>query len=208
MRRLFAVAVATLFSLTVQAAEPVSEDTVSFVDATAAHADVTITPIPMPAQVTELLAPLNPAAKLSAAKKIKQAKKAAIPATLLSRTERQQLALVKKARIADGNPARGTERNAEQNDEGHSDYDDLALHQFYSRPRLVKDTDHQDDGDSSAIAPSETARVRLLMARLKALEAHALAQVHDDGEALSGAVMDRLQAARLRAVEAHQKKFA
>ena len=207
MRRLFAVAVATLFSLSVQASDQTSDDAVSFVDAAATHADVTITPIPMPAQVTELLGPLNPAAKLSAAKKVKQAKKAAIPATLLSRTERQQLALVKKARNADGNPARSTERNAEQNDEGHSDYDDLALHQFYSRPRLVKDTD-QDDGDTAAIAISETARVRLLMARLKALEAHALAQVQDHGEELPGAVMDRLQAARLRAVEAHQKKFA
>lgn len=207
MRRLFAVAVATFFSLSVQASDQASDEAVSFIDAAAPHADVTITPIPMPAQVTELLAPLNPAAKLSAARKIKQAKKAAVPATLLSRTERHQLALVKKARSADGNPARSTERNAEQNDEGHSDYDDLALHQFYSRPRLVKDTD-QDDGDAAAIAISETARVRLLMARLKALEAHALAQVQDDGEALSEAVIDRLQAARLRAVEAHQKKFA
>lgn len=207
MRRLFVVAVATLFSLTVQASDQASDEAVSFVDATSGHADVTITPIPMPAQVTELLAPLNPAAKLSAAKKAKQAKKAAIPATLLSRTERHQLALVKKARTADGNPARSTERNAEQNDEGHSDYDDLALHQFYSRPRLVKDTGH-DDGDTAAIAISETARVRLLMARLKALEAHALAQVDDDGAELPGAVMDRLQAARMRAVEAHQKKFA
>ncbi|HLO65025.1 MAG TPA: hypothetical protein VK165_18855 [Azonexus sp.] len=207
MRRLFAVAFATLFSLSVQASDQISDEAVSFVDATATHADVTITPIPMPAPVTELLAPLNPAAKLSSAKKIKHAKKVAIAATLLSRTERHQLALVKKARSGDGTPARSAERNAEQNDEGHSDYDDLALHQFYSRPRLVKDADH-DDGDAAAIAISETARVRLLMARLKALEAHALAQVVDDGEALSGAVMDRLQAARLRAVEAHQKKFS
>lgn len=203
MRRLFAVALATLFSLTAQASEPVSDEPVSFVDASAPHADVTITPIPMPAPVTELLAPLNPAAKLSAAKKVKQARKAAIPATMLSRTERHQLALVSKARTTDETPT----RNAEHNDDDRAGYDDLPLHQFYSRPRLVKDNGRHDH-DADATALSETARVRLLMARLKALEAHALAQVVDQGEELSGTVMDRLKAARLRAVEARQKKFS
>lgn len=203
VRRLFVVALATLFSLTAQAAEPVSDEAVSFVDASGTHADVTITPIPMPAPVTELLAPLNPAAKLSAAKKVRQAKKAVIPATLLSRTERQQLALLTKAKAADDTPT----RSAEHNDDGRADYDDLPLHQFYSRPRLVKDNDRHD-GDHDAMPLSETARVRLLMARLKALEAHALAQVDDSGEALSAKVTSRLQAARQKAVEAHRAKFS
>jgi len=204
VRRLFAVALATLFSLVAQASEPVSDEPVSFVDASGTHSDVTITPIPMPAPVTELLAPLNPAAKLSAAKKIKQAKKAVIPATLLSRTERQQLALFTKTKAAaDDTPT----RSAEHNDDDRADYDDLPLHQFYSRPRLVKDNDRHD-GDHDAMALSETARVRLLMARLKALEAHALAQVDDTGEALSAKVTSRLQAARLKAVAAHQAKFS
>lgn len=203
MRRLFVVALATLFSLTAQASEPVSDEAVSFVDAAGAHADVTITPIPMPAPVTELLAPLNPAAKLSAAKRAKQARKAAIPATLLSRTERHQLALVNKARNTDDTPT----RSAEHNDDDHAGYDDLPIHQFYSRPRVVKDSGH-DHSDTIAMPLSETARVRLLMARLKALEAHALAQVEDQGEELSVSVMDRLKAARQQAVEAHQKKFS
>ncbi|MDE2439839.1 MAG: hypothetical protein KGP14_02350 [Betaproteobacteria bacterium] len=204
MRRLFIVALATLFSLTIQASEPSSDEPASFVDASAPHAGVTITPIPMPAPVTELLAPLNPAVKLSVAKKARPAKKAVIPASMLSRTERQQLVLFTKAKPAtDDTPT----RNAEHNDEGHADYDDLPLHQFYSRPRLVKDNDRHD-GDHGAMPLSETARVRLLMARLKALEAHALAQIDDTGEALSETVTTRLQAARLKAVEAHRAKFS
>ena len=204
MRRLFVVALATLFSLTALASEQLSDEPVSFVDASGTHSDVTITPIPMPAPVTELLAPLNPTAKLNAAKKARQAKKVTIPATLLSRTERQQLALLTKSKpAADDTPT----RSAEHNDDDRADYDDLPLHQFYSRPRLVKDNDRHD-GDHGIMPLSETARVRLLMARLKALEAHALAQVVDEGEELSGSVMDRLKAARLRAVDAHQKKFS
>lgn len=205
MRRLFVVALATLFSLTALASEQLSDEPVSFVDAAGTHSDVTITPIPMPAPVTELLAPLNPTAKLNAAKKVRQAKKVTIPATLLSRTERQQLALLTKSKAAAGDDT--PTRSAEQNDDDRADYDDLPLHQFYSRPRLVKDNDRHD-GNHGIMPLSETARVRLLLARLKALEAHALAQVVDQGEELSGSVMDRLKAARLRAVEAHQKKFS
>ncbi|MDE2440949.1 MAG: hypothetical protein KGP14_07970, partial [Betaproteobacteria bacterium] len=137
-------------------------------------------------------------------KKVRQAKKAVIPATLLSRTERQQLALFTKAKSAAGDTPT---RNAEHNDDGRADYDDLPLHQFYSRPRLVKDNDRHDT-DHGAMPLSETARVRLLLARLKALEAHALAQVPDTGEALPATVMSRLQAARLKAVEAHRAKFS
>jgi hypothetical protein len=55
---------------------------------------------------------------------------------------------------------------------------------------------------------SEHVRFRLLMARLKAVEAHALNQVQDDGEALSESVQLRLKQARLKAVAAHQQKFA
>ncbi len=89
-------------------------------------------------------------------------------------------------------------------EEGPAGYDELVLHQFYNRPRLVVD----DEDDHGIVVLSDTARVRLLMARLKALETLALSQVEDDGEALPDTVAQRLAAARLKAVEAHQNKFS
>lgn len=203
MHRLFAVALATFFSLTALASEPVSDEHVSFVDAATPHADVTITPIPMPAAVTELLPPINPAAKLRAANKAKQEAKKALPATLLSRTERHQMALLIAKRQKGESPV----HSAEDDDEGQSHDGEHVLHQFYSRPRLIKEDD-RDDPEADLMAISDTARVRLLMARLKALEAHALAQVADDGEALPQRVTDRLKEARAKALEAHRSKFS
>lgn len=204
VRRLFAVALATLFSLTALASEPGSDEHVSFVDATMPQGDVTITPIPMPAAVTELLPPINPAAKLRAAKRAKQAAKATLQATLLTRTERHQLALlVTRNKTDDSSSA----HNAEQNDEGQPNDGELTLHQFYSRPRLVRENE-KDDHNADAMPLSDTVRVRLLMARLKALEAHTLAQVVDDGEALPAHVTDRLKMARAKALEAHRSKFS
>lgn len=199
MRWLLAVAIAAQFSLNVHAAEPTGEEAVSFVDASSTPADVTVSAIPMPAHVTELLAPINPAAKLQAAKKLKIAKKKVFPKTLLSRTERHQLAL-----LADFRKSNGHSVYIAHDEDGPAGYDELALHQFYSRPRLVS----EDDDVPEIVVLSDTARVRLLMARLKALEAHALAQVADDGEALPDSVSQRLAAARMKAVEAHQKKFS
>ena len=201
MRCWSVVAIATLFSLHVHAAEPVADEAVSFVDAASTPADVTITPIPMPAQVTELLGPINPAAKLRAAKKAKLAKKKDFPQILLSRTERHQVALFAASK-ANGVPL----RNIANDEDGPAGYDELALHQFYSRPRLVVDDDNDDD--TGLIDLSDNARVRLLMARLKALEAHALARVPDDGAPLPDSVAQRLAAARQKAVAAHQQKHA
>jgi hypothetical protein len=48
----------------------------------------------------------------------------------------------------------------------------------------------------------------LLISRLKAVEAHALNQAKDDGEALPESVQHRLQEARMKAVRAHQEKFS
>ena len=103
MRTWWVVACAALFSLNVHAADLLSADEmVSFVDAANTPADVTITPVPMPDQVTELLAPVNPAAELRAAKKAKLAKKKVFPQILLSRTERHQVALLVAANKTNG----------------------------------------------------------------------------------------------------------
>lgn len=203
MRWLLSAALAALLSLNLHAAEQGSDEPASFVDASVNHANVTITPIPMPAQVTELLAPVNPAAKLRAAKKVKLAKKQSFPQTMLSRTERHQLALLVELKKANGQPF----HNIFDDEDGPAGYDELSIHQFYSRPRLVADDDGEDD-EHGIVTVSENARVRLLMARLKAMEAYAMAQIVDDGEALPNSVTQRLAAARQKAVAAHQQRFA
>lgn len=206
MRTWWVVACAALFSLNVHAADLLSADEmVSFVDAANTPADVTITPVPMPDQVTELLAPVNPAAELRAAKKAKLAKKKVFPQILLSRTERHQVALLVAANKTNGQP----QYNFFNDEDGPAGYDELVLHQFYSRPRLVVDNDDEDgDNDHGLAHISDTARVRLLMARLKALEAHALTHAPDDGQALPDTVAQRLAATRQKAVAAHQAKFS
>lgn len=201
VRRLFALALTIFFSLTALASE--SDDQASFVDASVPHAGVTITPIPMPAAVTEVLPPINPAAKLRAAKKAKQAAKEALPATLLSRTERHQMALM----VARHRNNEAPVHSAGDEDEGQSHDGDHVLQQFYSRPRVIKD-DKQDDPEADLLAISDTARIRLMMARLKAVEAHMLAQVADDGETLPQRVTDRLKEARAKALEVHRARFS
>ncbi|MCH2220133.1 MAG: hypothetical protein MK097_07405 [Dechloromonas sp.] len=201
VRRLFALALTIFFSLTALASE--SDDQASFVDASVPHAGVTITPIPMPAAVTEVLPPINPTAKLRAAKKAKQATKEALPITLLSRTERHQMALMVARQKNNEAPA----HSADDEDEGQSHDGEHVLQQFYSRPRVIKD-DKQDDPEADLLAISDTARIRLMMARLKAVEAHVLAQVDDDGEALPQRVTDRLKEARAKALEVHRARFS
>ncbi len=201
VRRLFALALTIFFSLTALASE--SDDQASFVDASVPHAGVTITPIPMPAAVTEVLPPINPTAKLRAAKKAKQATKEALPITLLSRTERHQMALMVARQKNNEAPA----HSAGDEDEGQSHDGEHVLQQFYSRPRVIKD-DKQDDPEADLLAISDTARIRLMMARLKAVEAHVLSQVADDGEALPQRVTDRLKEARAKALEVHRARFS
>ena len=86
--------------------------------------------------------------------------------------------------------------------------EDLDLHRSFSRPRVanVADQDDEDDG----LGLSDTVKLRLLLARMKAVEAHKIAwaePAHDD-EILSDAVKLRLYMARMKAVQAHQKKFS
>ncbi|MBL8405149.1 MAG: hypothetical protein JNL16_11460 [Dechloromonas sp.] len=201
VRRLFALALTIFFSLTALASE--GDDQASFVDASVPHAGVTITPIPMPVAVTEVLPPINPTAKLRAAKKAKQATKEALPATLLSRTERHQMALM----VARHKNNEAPVHSAGDEDEGQSHDGEHVLQQFYSRPKVIKD-DKQDDPEADLLAISDTARVRLMMARLKAIETHVLAQVADDGEALPQHVTDRLKEARSKALEVHRARFS
>ena len=208
MRWLVLAAVAALSSLSVIAAEPVAEEAPAAVEALATDVAVIVTPIPMPAQVTELLdARANPA-KALADKKVRVADRKPLPKILLSRTERQRIALAKAAAPAKaGDPPL---RKILRDEEGDGGYEDLPLHRSFSRPRVAP-ADAGDDADAVA-ALSDGVKLRLLLARMKAVEAHALAWTVDQpgvaDEPLSEAVQTRLSLARMKAVAAHRSRFS
>ncbi len=203
MRWLVVAIVVAFSSLCAGASEPVADEATSIVEASGADAGVTVTPIPMPAQVTQLLQPANPVAKLRSAKKLKLAKKESFPKTMLSRTERHQMALLLPGPSATGQPS----RKHLHDEHGEAGYDELALHSFFSRPKIVQKP--MEDEDADALGLSETIKLRLFLARAKAVEAHALARVADDhDDKLPEAVKLRLLMARTLAVQAHQKKYS
>lgn len=208
MRWLVLAAVAALSSLSVIAAEPVAEEAPAAVEALAADVAVIVTPIPMPAQVTELLGARANPAKALADKKVKVADRKPLPKILLSRTERQRIALAKAAAPAKaGDPPL---RKILRDEEGDGGYEDLPLHRSFSRPRVAP-ADAGDDADAVA-ALSDGVKLRLLLARMKAVEAHALTWAVDQpgvaDEPLSEAVQTRLSLARMKAVAAHRSRFS
>lgn len=200
------VAEAVSGELAATAPTPVAGEPASFLEAAAIplpEAGVVITPVPMPASVIEVLRPLGKAPKLSQGKRPSLAKQKPFPPILLSRTERHQLALL-VASTESGNATLRRFLHDENNDFG---YDELVLQRFYSRPRLVSEPDEDEDSADIGDDLSATVRLRLLFARLKAVEAHALAQVTDTGDDLSPSVRQRLAEARQKAVAAHHRKF-
>jgi hypothetical protein len=203
VRWLVIAAVAVLSSLSVNASEPLADEAAVLVDLAVPDSEtgVIVTPIPIPAPVIEILKPANPSLKLSPAKKVKVAKNKSFPKRLLSRTERQQLALLRASSKANGQAV----RKHLHDENGETGYDELALHQFYSRPKIIAES---DDDDVDAAELSDSVKLRLLLARTKAVEVHALAQFEDQGDDLSDAVKLRLFMARMRAVKAHNEKFS
>lgn len=200
------VAEAVSGDLAVATILPPAGEPASFLEAAASSLDagVVITPVPMPASVIEVLKPIGKAPKLRAVKKSNLAKQKTFPPILLSRTERHQLALL-VASTETGNAAlRRFLLHDENNDSG---YDELVFQRFYSRPKLASEPEEDDDGPDIADI-SETVKLRLMFARLRAVEAHALAQVADPGDDLPDAVRQRLANARELAVAAHRRKFA
>lgn len=171
---------------------------------------VTVSPVPMPATVTVLMKELKASPELQASRKLKAGKKTTavsarpVAKSLLSRTERKQMALLAAAPKAGGSlPWMFDDEDTRYGAE------DLDFHRSFSRPQVVKVAGQEDEDDDPSI--SESVKLRLFLARMKALEAHKLASEAaqaDDGQALSDGVRLRLFLARAKAVEAHQKKFS
>lgn len=169
-----------------------------------AEALVTIAPVPMPATVIELARYSPKNTGIGQAKKIKAAKVAA--RSMLSRSAREQIALAKTSAKPDDH-----ERlNASDDEDDDTGLDELDLHRSFSQPKVAKTPDQVDD-DEAAIDLPEHIKLRLLMARTKAVEAYILSQVGKAPETadteLSDTVKHRLSIARARAVKAHSEKY-
>ena len=198
-------ALAALSSFSVVASEPVADEAPVAVEVVAPSTDsnIVVTPIPMPASVIELATTAKPVVKLRSAKGSKLAKNRPLPKMMLSRTERHQMALLVPK------PKNGEQAVPKQLDgqNGETGYDELAFHGPFSRPRPVSELEDDDDTPDAAQL-SDTIKLRLFIARMRAVEAHALAHVADTDDDLSDIIKLRLANARMKAVQAHQKRFS
>ena len=204
LRRIIAVAIATLCSFSVVASEPVVEESLVVAEVVALSTDsnVVVTPIPLPESVIELATTEKPVVKLRSAKRSKLAKSRPLPKMMLSRTERHQLALLAPK------PKNGEQAVRKQlhDQNGDTGYDELVIHRSFSRPKLVSEIE-DDDNTSDAAELSDTIKLRLLIARMRAVEAHALAQAADTDDDLSDTIKRRLANARMHAVQTHLNRF-
>ena len=171
-----------------------------------AEALVTIAPVPMPGAVIELASYSPKNTGLRQAKKVKAAKVAQAK-SMLSRTAREQMALANTATKADER-----ERlDASDDEDDDAGIDDQDLHRSFSQPKVAKKPDLADDDDNTVIDLPEHIKLRLLIARTKAVDAYILSQAGKASSAadedLSDTVKVRLLMARARAVKAHTDKF-
>lgn len=131
-----------------------------------ATATVTVTAIPSHSMVAELVKELKPTPEARPAKKLKVAHKKTFPKSLLSRTERQQLALL----AVSNKPGESLLLDLLNEEDAGSSSDDLDLQRFFSRPKVVNSIEPDDEDDDVEL--SEAVKLRLLLARMQAVRAH------------------------------------
>lgn len=164
------------------------------------------------------LAPVTPAAgirknderrviaEIRSAEKPKLVKKPAPSKSMLSRTARSQMALL----ASKPQPETAISLNLFDSQDDDTGADDLDLHRSFSRPRLVQSDDLDDADDDTGI--SDYVKLRLFMGRMKAVEAHRMAELAErhasQPDDLPDGVKIRLAMARMKAVQAHEKKFS
>lgn len=195
----------------VHAWEPMSGDMQQFQEEQlpaqqpASEAVVTIAPVPMQAMVVELANYTPNTTSIRQAKKAKAAKVARVK-SMLSRSAREQIGLANSSAKQDDR----AELIASDSDNDDSSLDDLDFHRSFSKPKLARSFDQTDEDDAGLDLPGHI-KLRLLLARIKAVDAFNLNQAGkasgtaDDG--LSDAVKLRLRIARAQAVKLHAEKF-
>jgi len=130
-----------------------------------ADAVVTINPVPMPVRVTELLHDVASSAEARPGKKLKIAKKKSLPTAMLSRTERHQMALAAASQKPDS-----VLLDFFNDEDFESGIERLDLHRSFSRPKVMKVADQDEEDNDPDI--SEAVKLRLFLARMKAVRAH------------------------------------
>lgn len=205
MRWLIIPVVATWVSLAVNASEPVAESIpVPEVAAPVMIYDLAPTPVPgVKSASLKTLPEIKPAGKP------KLAQQKPLKKSILSRTAINQMALL-TAKYVPASTVLLDEFDDEDFDTGA---DDLDFHRSFSRPRVADQNDADDQDDGLAADVSDHAKIRLFMARMKAVEAHQLATQAaqadaQDEPALSDTLKLRIALARMKAVQAHEKKFS
>jgi hypothetical protein len=156
--------------------------------------------------IAQVTAP-SPVSEITPEKSPKLEKKGAIKKSILSRTARSQISLLSTK----ATPELTASFKFIDDDNDDDGADDLDLHRSFSRPKLAG-SDDQDDDQAAHLPISETAKLRLFMARMKAVEAHKMASLSALDEHASGDVSEvvklRLLIARTKAVQAHERKFS
>lgn len=203
MHKFLFVILTSLAALGAHAWEPTTADAhpeEAVVQPSYAEALVTIAPVPMPATVVELARYSPKNTSIGQAKKAKAAKVAA--RSMLSRSAREQIALARTSAKPDDHER----HNASDDEDADTGLDELDLHRSFSQPKVAKTTKQLDD-DAADDLPAHI-KLRLLMARTKAVEAYILSQVGKEADTteLSDHVKLRLSAARARAMQAHSEK--
>lgn len=169
MRWIAIAAVLALSSGGIKASDSVAADS-QVAEASApvvgADATATVTAIPSHSMVAELVKELKPTPEARPTKKLKVAHKKTFPKSLLSRTERHQLALLA---ISKKSGESSLLELLNEEDAGSSS-DDLDLQRFFSRPKVVNTMDQDDEDDDLEL--SEAVKLRLLLARMQAVRAH------------------------------------
>lgn len=172
-------------------------------------AEAVVSPVPLeaPPAALALVLPseLGNAPQFKPTDKPRIVRKAKLKKSMLSRSARNQMALLAVK------PPTGTTFSLDifGNQDGEHGIDDIDLHRSFSRPQVAKRFG-QDDG--AAFEISEHAKLRLFLARQKAVEAFKLTRAadaeHGQDEIFTDTVKIRLSLARMKAVQAHQKKFS
>jgi len=167
VRWIVVAAVLALSSMGGNASESATaENQLAEVPAQVAGADsgVTVTPISSHSMAVELVRELNPGSEKRLVRNVAQKK--SLPKSLLTRTERHQIALlVEKPKSAD--PSLRYSINDEDTDGGA---DDLDLQASFGRPKVAKKMDQNDEDKDQAL--SDAVKLRLFLARMKAIKAH------------------------------------
>jgi hypothetical protein len=209
VRKFLFVVLTSLATMGVHAWEPSTDDSHpegTFALPPYAEAVVTIAPVPMPGAVLELSSYSPHSTSLRQAKKVKAAKVARAK-SMMSRSAREQMALSRTVTKTSDRELLDVSDD-EDDDFGVNDQD---LHRSFSQPKVAKTPNQTDDDDNAVIDLPDHIKLRLLIARTKAVDAYILSQAAKASgtadEDLSDMVKLRLLMARTRAVKAHSDKF-